>query len=211
VEEKDEPQDEQADPLWIIDPIDGSMNYNQGFPPFAVCIAYRAAGQLEVGVVYDPCHDELFSAVFKQGAYLNGEPIFVNKLSEGEDAFQHALVATDLPGGYEDRKAALYINRSLGSDVSHIWMLGTPALSICYVAAGRLHAYFAINELRIWDIAAASVILRESGGTFTDIMGGSTLFSEGGYLATNGVIHGGMLRGIKPAWEIYKIQQSRGT
>jgi myo-inositol-1(or 4)-monophosphatase len=208
VEESDEPQDDQADPLWIIDPIDGSMNFNQGLPLFGVCIAYRSAGQHEVGVVYDPCNNELFHAVLKHGAYLNGQPICVTKLSEGEDAYQRALVATDLPGGYEDRKAALYVNRSLGTEVTHVWMLGSPALSLCYIAAGRLHAYYAL-QLKVWDFAAAAVILKEAGGTFTDITGGSPLFSEGGYLASNGVIHGGMLRAIKPALEIYKLQQSK--
>src|SRR5262249_15659750 len=205
VEESDESQADQADPLWLIDPIDGSMNFNQGLPLFGVCVGYRGAGRDEVGVVYDPCNDELFHAAFGRGAYLNGEPITVNKLSEGEDAYSRALVGTDLPGDYEERKMALYVNRSLGNEVTQLWILGSPALSICYVAAGRLHAYYCL-ALQPWDVAAASVILKEAGGTFTDIGGGSALFSAGGYLASNGVIHGGMLRGIKPALDIYKLQ-----
>jgi myo-inositol-1(or 4)-monophosphatase len=208
VEESDEPQDEQADPLWVIDPIDGSLNFNQGIPLYAVCIAYRVAGRYEIGVVYDPCTDELFHAMFMQGAYLNGQPITVTKVSEGEDAFSRALVATDLPGGIDDRKAALYVNRSMGSDIIQLWSMGSPALAICYLAAGRLHAYFALR-LKIWDVAAAYVILKEAGGTFTDITGGPWTYSDGGYVATNGVIHGGVLRAIKPALDIYRLQQSK--
>jgi myo-inositol-1(or 4)-monophosphatase len=209
VEETEEPQDSQADPLWIVDPIDGSLNFNQSVPLFGVSVAYRSAGRYEAGAVYDPCNAELFHAAFGRGAYLNGQPITVDKLSEGEDAYKRALVGTDLPGSDEQRKIALYVNRSLGNEVTQLWMFGAPALGMCYVAAGRMHAYYCL-ALQLWDVAAASVILREAGGTFTDIEGGPSLFSGGGYLASNGVIHGGMLRGIKPAMDIYKFQQSRG-
>lgn len=197
-----------AERLWIVDPICGSMNFNQRIPLFAVCVACRAEGRLEVGVVYDPCNGELFHATFGQGAYLNGQPVYVDKVSDGEDAYKRALVGTDLPGSIEDRKRALFVDRSLGNEVTQLWTLGSPALGLCYVAAGRLHAYFAFT-LELWDVAAASVILREAGGTLTDIQGGSWLFSEGGYVATNGVIHGAMLRGIKPSLEIYADRQRK--
>ncbi len=210
VEESDEPQDDQADPLWIVDPIDGSLNFNQAIPLFGIAVAYRSEGRYEIGAVYDPCHGELFHAALGRGAYLNDQPITVNKLSEGEDAYKRALVGTDLPGSHEERKKALYVNRTLANEVTQVWMLGAPALGMCYVAAGRLHAYFCL-ALQLWDVAAASVILREAGGTFTDIGGGPALFSSGGYLASNGVIHGGMLRGIKPAMDLYKFQENKRT
>ena len=196
--------------LWIVDPICGSMNFNQRIPLFAVCVGCRAEGRDEVGVVYDPCNDELFHASFGGGAYLNDRPIFVHQFSEGEDAFRHALVGTDLPGSPEDRRRALFINRSLGDEVTQLWTLGSPALGLCYVAAGRLHAYFCL-ELELWDVAAASVILQEAGGTLTDIAGGPWIFSEGGQLASNGVIHGAMLRAIKPALDLYATRQGRGA
>jgi myo-inositol-1(or 4)-monophosphatase len=201
---------DQAERLWIIDPICGSMNFNQRIPLFAISVCCRMGGRDEVGVVYDPSHDELFHASFDAGAYLNDRPIFVHQFSEGEDAFRHALVGTDLPGGPEDRRRALFVNRSLGDEVEQLWTLGSPALGLCYVAAGRLHAYFSL-DLELWDVAAASVILRGAGGTLTDITGGPWLFSEGGQLATNGIIHGGMLRAIKPAMDIYATRQGRGA
>jgi myo-inositol-1(or 4)-monophosphatase len=197
--------------LWIVDPICGSFNFNQGIPLFAVCVGCRAeGGRDEIGVVYDPCNDELFHARFGGGAYLNGQPIFVDQVSEGEDAYKRALVGTDLPGSLEDRKRALFVNRSVGNEITQLWMLGSPALGLCYVAAGRLNAYFCL-DLQLWDVAAASVILQEAGGTLTDITGGPWIFSEGGQLASNGVLHGGMLRGIKPALEIYATRQSGGA
>ena len=201
---------DQAERLWIVDPICGSMNFNQRIPLFAVCVGCRAEGRDEVGVVYDPCNGELFHAAFSRGAYLNDRPIYVQQLSEGEDAYKQALVGTDLPGSLEDRKRALFVNRSLGNEVTQLWALGSPALGLCYVAAGRLHAYFCL-DLQLWDVAAASVILQEAGGTLTDITGGPWLFSEGGQLGSNGVIHGGMLRAIKPALDIYATRQNRGV
>ena len=201
---------DQAERLWIVDPICGSFNFNQRIPLFAVCVGCRAEGRDEVGVVYDPCSDELFHASFGGGAYLNDRPIFVHQVSEGDDAYKRALVGTDLPGSLEDRKRALFINRSLGNGVTQLWTLGSPALGLCYVAAGRLHAYFCL-ELELWDVAAASVILKEAGGTLTDITGGPWLFSEGGQLASNGVVHGAMLRAIKPALEIYATRESGGV
>ena len=192
--------------LWIIDPICGSWNFNQRIPLYAVCVGCRTNGRDEVGVVHDPCNDELFRAAFGKGAYLNDRPIFVRKVSDGDEAYRQALVGTDLPGGAEDRARALFVNRSLGTEVKQLWVLGSPALGLCYVAAGRLHAYFSL-DLQLWDVAAASVILTEAGGVLTDITGGPWLFSEAGQLATNGVIHGGMLRAIKPALEIYASRQ----
>lgn len=200
------PQD-GAERLWIIDPICGSMNFNQRIPLFAVSIGCRVEGRDEVGVVYDPCNDELFQAAFGHGARVNGEPIFVDQVSDGDDAYRQALVGTDLPGDMEERKRSLFIDRTLGTEVIALWTLGSPALGLCYVGAGRLHAYFSL-KLRPWDVAAAAVILQEAGGTLTDIAGGPWGFSEGGYLASNGVVHGGMLRAIKPALEIYAQRQT---
>ena len=95
-----------------------------------------------------------------------------------------------------------YVPDAVVTAVTQVWMLGSPALGICYVAAGRLNAYFCL-DLQLWDVAAAAVILKEAGGTLTDITGGPWIFSEGGQVASNGVLHGGMLRGIKPALDIY--------
>lgn len=193
VEESEAPQDEQADPLWIIDPLDGSLNFFHGIPLFAICIGYRSAGIYRVGVVYDPCRDELFQAVLNGGAYLNGRPIRVDQFADGMDALQAAVVGTDWIGDQDEMTSAIQLTRFVASEVLHIRILGSPALGLCYVAAGRLHAYYGLNHLKLWDVAAPAVILGEAGGALTDLSGGPWLYAEDGYLATNRTVHGTML------------------
>lgn len=192
-EESDAPQDTGADPLWIIDPLDGSLNFLQGIPQFAVSVGYREHGKYRVGVVYDPCRDELFQAVLNGGAFLNGKAIHAEQFSDGADAFHAAVVGTDWIGDHDQLKRAFQITRMLVSEVLQIRSFGSPTLGLCYVAAGRLHAYFGLEHLKLWDLAAASVIIKEAGGVLTDIDGGTWNYSEEGYLATNGVIHGSVL------------------
>lgn len=193
VEESELPQDAQADPLWIIDPLDGSLNFLHGIPLFAVSVGYREIGKYRVGVVYDPCRDELFQAVVNGGASLNGKGIHVDQFSDGADAFHAAVVGTDWSGDHDQLKRAFQLTRMLVSEVLQIRTFGAPTLGLCYVAAGRLHAYFGLEHLKLWDLAAAAVILKEAGGVLTDIDGGTWNYAEEGYLATNGVIHGSLL------------------
>ncbi|HBY96808.1 MAG: inositol monophosphatase [Ardenticatenaceae bacterium] len=193
-------QEQDADPLWIIDPVDGSLNFFQGIPSFSICVGYREAGIYRVGVVYDPCRDELFHAVFGRGAYLNDRRIHAALYAEGQDVVNvdGAMIGTDWPGSVGERKVALLLARILGNEALHLWVLGSPALGLCYVATGRLHAYYHL-QLNLWDVAAAAVILGEAGGLLADITGGSWLHSEGGYLGTSSdLVHDAMLEIIKP-------------
>jgi myo-inositol-1(or 4)-monophosphatase len=189
----DEPLPVGAERLWIVDPIDGSINYFRGLPNFAVSIAFRDTRGVRVGVVYDPTRDELFTARFGDGARLNGERITAHVAGEGEDAYESSLIGTDLPGDADGRLLGLRAATHVGNRMLGLIMLGSPALGLCYVAAGRLHAYFHLR-LQVWDVAAAAVILQEAGAIFTDAAGSSWLHSDGSYLATNGRLHGGMLR-----------------
>ena len=204
LEESEAAQDEGANPLWIIDPLDGSLNFFHGIPSFAISIAYRLNSTYRLGVVYDPCRDELFHAALNGGAFLNGQPIHVDKFSDGMDALHAAMVGTDWRGSTEDIKRAFQLARFVAGEVLHIQNVGAPTLGLCYVAAGRLHAYYGLEYLRLWDVAAASVILQAAGGVLTDIAGGSWLYAQEGYLATNGVIHGSMLGVISP---VRKLQR----
>jgi myo-inositol-1(or 4)-monophosphatase len=196
------PEDEvlpvDAERLWIVDPIDGSTNYFRGVPNFAVSIGYRDANGFRVGVVYDPSRDELFSARSGDGARLNGERIHVHVAGEGEDAYELSLIGTDLPGDTEARIKAMRAATHVANRMLGLVMLGSPALGLCYVAAGRTHAYFHL-ALQLWDVAGAAVILQESGAAFTNGGGSSWLYSDGSYLASNGRIHGGMLRLLRAA------------
>lgn len=196
------PEDEvlpvDAERLWIVDPIDGSINYFRGLPNFAISIGYRDANGFRVGVVYDPSRDELFSARSGDGARLNGERIHVHVAGEGEDAYESSLIGTDLPGDTEARIKAMRAATHVANRMLGLVVLGSPALGLCYVAAGRTHAYFHL-ALQLWDVAGAAVILQESGAAFTNGGGSSWLYSDGSYLASNGRIHGGMLRLLRAA------------
>jgi myo-inositol-1(or 4)-monophosphatase len=194
LEESDGPQDETADPLWIIDPIDGSLNFLHGIPIFAVCIAYRQAGVYHVGVVYDPCRDEMFHAVRGGHAYLNGHSIFVDSYSDGREAWKRAVVGTDWRGNDEEIRKALQLARYVAAETFQVIALGAPSLGLCYVARGRLHAYYGLEALKLWDVAAGAVILLEAGGVLTNIEGTAWQHGQGGYIASNNVIHGWLHR-----------------
>jgi myo-inositol-1(or 4)-monophosphatase len=193
---EDEPLPLDAEHLWIVDPICGSLNFVQGLPYFAVSIALRTQGAIRVGVVYDPCRDELFSATLDTPAQLNGELITVQQISEGFDAFEKAWIGTDWPKDVDQLDTALQIASIMARQVIVLNSFGSPALGLCNVAAGRLHAYWAL-DLKIWDMAAAGLILTRAGGTLTDELGASWLFSNGGYIGSNSIIHGWTLRCIQ--------------
>jgi myo-inositol-1(or 4)-monophosphatase len=190
---EDEPLPLDAEHLWIVDPICGSLNYVQGVPYFGVSIALRTAGAIRVGAVFDPCRDEMFAATLSAHSTLNGATIAVQQISEGYDAFEKAWVGTDLPHDQTRQDQAMQIAGIMARQVLSLTMMGSPALGICSVAAGRVHAYWAL-DLKIWDIAAAGLILTRAGGTLTDEHGDSWLFSEGGYIASNSIIHGWTMR-----------------
>jgi myo-inositol-1(or 4)-monophosphatase len=197
LEEAAQPADAAADqvtPTWIIDPIDGSLNFLHGLPIFAVSIAYRAGHRYQVGVVYDPCRDELFHAITGRGAFLNGRPIQVDPFSDGREAWQRAFVGTDWRGDDEAVRKALRLARFVAGETFQLIVLGAPSLGLCYVAAGRLHAYYGLDHLRLWDVAAGTVILKEAGGIITDVEGAAWEHAEGGYLASNNVVHGWLNR-----------------
>jgi len=192
----DAPMPVDAPHLWIVDPICGSLNFVQGIPYFAVSVALRTEGSIRAGVVYDPCRDELFEATMDGQATLNGKTIFVRQILEGSDAWGSAIVGTDWPHSGERREQARLIVDLMLDQVGECNMMGSPALALCGLAAGRLHAYWHL-DLKIWDIAAAGLILQRAGGVLTDALGMTWLYSDGGYIASNAVIHGWALNCIQ--------------
>lgn len=190
--------------LWIVDPVCGSLNFAHGIPHFAISVALRSAGTILVGVVYDPCRNELFEATTETPAKLNGEKIVVRQILEGLEAWNAAMVGTDWPASGERREQTKQILGVMENQITECNLMGSPALGICNLAAGRLHAYWHL-DLNIWDIAAASLILEQAGGILTDAEGTSWLYSDGGYIASNDVIHGWALscvQGVKNASQI---------
>ena len=147
-----------AQRLWIVDPICGSLNFVQGIPYFGVSVALRSEGHISVGVVYDPCRDELFEATVQTPATLNGREIVVQQLSEGIEAWSSAIVGTDWPHSGKRREQTQMILGLMVDQINECNLMGSPALGLCNVASGRFHAYWHL-DLKIWDIAAASLIL----------------------------------------------------
>ena len=145
---------------WIIDPIDGTMNFLNGIPQFAISIGYEEKGEIICGVIFNPIINEMFIAEKGNGAYLNNSRIRVSNKNKIKDA----LLVTGGPKGNSKIKNKIfseYINVS--NNVSNVRKFGSAALDIAYVACGRFDGYWQ-RELNYWDIAAGIIILKEAGG-----------------------------------------------
>jgi myo-inositol-1(or 4)-monophosphatase len=178
---------------WIIDPLDGTVNYAHGFPMFCVSIAFEAAGVLEYGVIYDPLRDELFEATRGGGARLNGQAIQVSQ-TKGMD---RALLATGFPYDIRERlpETAARLSNMLAL-TQGVRRAGSAALDMAYVACGRFDGFYEEN-LKPWDTAAGLLIIEEAGGTITTFDGGPyTIFSPN-IAASNGRLHAAMLEALK--------------
>ncbi len=154
--------DKDAPPCWVVDPLDGTVNYVHRLQSFAVSIGLYAGGKMRLGVILDPVTKELFTAIDGQGAHLNGVPI---KSSDCEDLSQ-ALVACSFPAGVRGDSPEVLRFIKILERCRSLRRLGSCALNMCYVAAGRLDAYWATN-VAAWDSAAGTVIAREAGAQLT--------------------------------------------
>ena len=170
-----------SDYQWIIDPLDGTTNFMRGIPHFAVSIALRVKGKTEVGVVFDPVRNELFTAERGGGAQLNNTRIRVGETREIKDA----LLVTGFPfrnrNNYDSFLRLCDAVFQVSSDVRRT---GSAALDLAYVAAGRVDGYYELG-LKPWDFAAGELLVREAGGLVTDFAGGSNYYNSGNVVATN--------------------------
>jgi len=143
---------------WIIDPLDGTVNFYHGFPHYCVCIALQHLGRTVLGVVHDPVRGETFTAIEGEGAYLNGQRIKVS-----ERTLSQAMVSTGFAKSKEIVNQSLKYVHYLGLHARKLRMNGSAGLDLAYVAAGRLDMYVE-RCIRLWDIAAGSILLKEAGG-----------------------------------------------
>jgi myo-inositol-1(or 4)-monophosphatase len=174
---------------WVIDPLDGTVNYAHGYPRFCVSIGIERDGEPYAGVVYDPLLDELYSAVRGGGAHRNGSPLRVSS----ETRLDRAMLATGF--AYDVRTSDADNVDHFGRFVKRARAVrrdGSAALDLCYVASGRLDGYWEL-KLHPWDVAAGRVILEESGGRFTDLSGRTTPNSGRQVVSSNSHIHSQML------------------
>jgi len=170
---------------WIIDPLDGTVNFAHGFPAFCVSIALEVEGRLEYGVVYDPMRDELFEGRRGQGALLNGRAIQVS----GIDRLDRALVATGFPYDIRERlpETLARLSRILGA-VQGLRRAGAAALDMSYLACGRIDAFYE-EHLKPWDTAAGLLLISEAGGRLTNFSGGPYDLYSPNILCSNGPLH----------------------
>jgi myo-inositol-1(or 4)-monophosphatase len=172
--------------VWYIDPLDGTVNYAHGLPIFSISIAYAENGQVRLGVVYDPMREECFSAERGLGARLNGQTLCV---SATED-LDRSLLVTGFP--YDIRtnpQNNLDHFTRLALHAQAVRRLGSAALDLCYVAAGRFDGYWEIR-LQAWDVAAGGLIAEEAGATVTNLIGGADYLSwPQSVVAANPLIH----------------------
>jgi myo-inositol-1(or 4)-monophosphatase len=185
-----------ADVRWIIDPLDGTTNFLHAVPIFSVTIGIERKGEIIAGVTYDPNRDELFTAELGAGAYLNGGRL---RVTTQTDLLQSLLV-TGFPydvAGNPDHPAEHFTNFLHAS--RGIRRLGSAALDLAYVAAGRFDGFWEVS-LSPWDMAAGRLMVEEAGGMVSDFRGNPSTSYVKQILASNGHIHDAMVRILAKAY-----------
>ena len=160
------PDDPEATWRWIVDPLDGTANFVHGLLPFCVSVALARGDEIVVGVVYDPIQEECFGAQAGGGASLNGQRLQVSHCRE----LRSAMVASSFSANVERGSEELARFSEVIVECQTLRRLGSAALNLCYVAAGRLDAYWATSA-KNWDVAAGVLIAREAGAVITSVDG----------------------------------------
>ncbi len=184
-------QDKEGAFRWIVDPLDGTVNYAHGFPFYAVSIGLEAHGEVVLGVILDTARNELFTAIKGQGAFLNGRPIRVST----RDTLLGSLLATGFPYDVnKDPENLTYFQRALGQGLM-VRRPGAAALDLAYVAAGRLDGFWEV-KLNPWDVAAGWLLVTEAGGRVSGFAGEDYRLGNRYLVASNGQIHDQLLQTI---------------
>jgi myo-inositol-1(or 4)-monophosphatase len=186
-EEDRSPQDRpgpDAPPTWIVDPLDGTTNYVHDCPLYCVSVGLQVAGELVVGVVLDPCRDELFAAAKGHGAWVNDRRLQTSRATRLDEA----LLATGFPPDLAGQERLLEWWRYFSLRTRSLRRTGTTALNMAYVAAGRFDGYWAFDN-HVWDVAGATVLVREAGGVVTNTDGTPYDPYTPDALVSNGPLH----------------------
>ena len=180
-------------PVWLIDPLDGTNNFAHGFPHIGLSLALLVEGKVVVGVIHDPLRRETFAVTVGGGATLDGRPIRVSSIEHLEGAFLATGFPYDRRTAHDNNVERLdhFLRRSQG-----VRRAGAATLDLAYVACGRFDGFWEIR-LKPWDVAAGILLVREAGGKATDFEGSLNCLSGEFIVASNGRIHGEMLRVIK--------------
>jgi myo-inositol-1(or 4)-monophosphatase len=177
---------------WVFDPVDGTTNYAHGLPIFCSSLALEIDGEIMVAAIYDPTRRELFTAERGYGAWLNGAPL---RVSTADELIDSLLVTGFHYGIQRDPEELVSLFREFITKSRAVRRLGSAALDLCYVAAGRFDGYWE-SKIQPWDVAAGGLIVEEAGGRVTTIAGEPFRSRAGSVLASNGRIHDWMLKVI---------------
>ncbi|MBK8815065.1 MAG: inositol monophosphatase [Methylococcaceae bacterium] len=180
--------------VWVIDPLDGTTNFLHGFPQYAVSIALKHKGRLEVAAIYDPLRDELFTAKRGGGAMLNSRRLRVTN----QTSMKGALIGTGFPFK-TDLHLESYVGmfKSISMQAAGIRRAGAAALDLAYVAAGRLDGFWEIGIME-WDMAAGILLIKEAGGVVTDFSFNDNYLSSGNVIAGSPKMHQMLYQLIEP-------------
>jgi len=185
---------ENSEYKWIIDPLDGTTNFLHGFPQYAVSIGMQLKGRMEIGVIFDPIKNELFTAARGDGAQLNGKRIRVTE----HKGIKGALLGTGFPFK-QPQHLDTYLEtfKAVHPPAAGIRRAGSAALDLAYVAAGRLDGFWEIG-LNAWDMAAGVLLVREAGGIVTDFSGEGNYLDTGNVVAAASKVYPALYETIKP-------------
>ncbi len=183
---------------WIIDPLDGTTNFVHHIPCFSISVALQYKEQTQLGIVYLILQEEYFEAIKGRGSFLNGEPIAVSDT----DDMDSVLIATGFPfRDYQALSCYLEALRYFMLRTRGVRRMGSAAMDLAYVAAGRFDGFFE-QALNAWDVAAGSLLVQEAGGIVTDFYGGSNYLFGRSIIAANPKVHEKMLQVVQQAYNV---------
>jgi len=193
MEESGEVAGSDAQHRFIVDPLDGTTNFLHGIPIFSISIGLERQGQLVAGVIYNPAMDELYTAERGGGAFMNDRRLRV----AGRRKLSDSVIGTGVPHlGRSDHGQFLIELRHVMGEVAGIRRMGSAALDLAYVAAGRFDGFWE-SGLQPWDMAAGILMIREAGGFVSDTSGGQDMFGTGTVLAGNELIQKALLTEVR--------------
>jgi len=169
---------------WYVDPLDGTTNFAHGFPMYNITMALEQSGELIAGVIFDPEHNEMFTAERGSGAYLNNRRIRVSKVNR----LENTLVATGFPSKKRHENVNIHFYYQLAIVTHGVRRAGSAALDLAYVASGRLDGFWEFG-LNPWDMAAGILLINEAGGKCSDMQDGPVNLRGPHLLADNGLVH----------------------
>jgi myo-inositol-1(or 4)-monophosphatase len=181
-----------AAPTWIVDPLDGTTNYVHDVPLYCVSVGLEIAGELVVGVVYEPSRNEMFHAASGQGAYLNDRRLKTSTT----DRLDQALLSTGFPPDVRGQERSLDWWRYFSYHTRSLRRTGSTAINLAWLAAGRFDGYYAFDN-HVWDVAGGVVLVREAGGVLTNVDGSPFDPYSADALASNGPLHPALVAAMR--------------